>query len=394
MQKYVYSLGVLLAACGGGGGGSMGDDAPVDARGPAQLTGPVMIDPAAAPAQKLSQYQLFTWTAQTGFTFNDRVVPYDLNTPLFSDYALKQRAIYVPPGQAATYDADAALAFPVGSVIVKTFSFATDLRTPTDPKLVETRLLVRAADGWKPMPYIWDADQRDATYSPGGEVRPIDFTDLDGNLQHASYLVPQRNQCESCHTLQDQSGAISMVLIGVKARHINRDYDYGGAIGVVNTLDHLTELGMLTGAPASAAAPKAYDFRPIEAGGPGVVPAAELDTAARAYLDINCSHCHNPHGNNGITSQLFLDHGNPDLFHLGVCKRPGSAGVGYGGLTFDIVPGAPDSSILYFRDHTTQVGAIMPLLGRSVTHADGAALLHDWIGAMATVDCNQQQPSP
>lgn len=383
-----YSFAIGLAACGGGGGSS-DDTPPIDAPGPAMLTGPVAIDPAAAPAMHLSQYQLFTWTAETGFTFNDRVVPYDLNTPLFSDYALKQRAIYIPPGQAATYDAENAFDFPVGSVIVKTFSFASDLGHPADAAPVETRLLVRAADGWKPMPYIWDADKRDATYAPGGEVRQIAFTDATGGARTANYLIPERNQCESCHTRQDDAGVTSMVLIGVKARHINRDYDYGGAVGTVNTLDHLTALGMLTGAPASADAPRAYDFRPIEAaGGPSAVAAADLDTAARSYLDINCGHCHNAHGTNGITSQLFLDHTNTDAFHLGTCKRPGSAGVGYGGLTFDLVPGAPDSSILYFRDDTTQVGAIMPLLGRSLTHSAGAALLHAWIAAMPPNDCS------
>jgi hypothetical protein len=89
-----------------------------------------------------------------------------------------------------------------------------------------------------------------------------------------------------------------------------------------------------------------------------------------------------------MTSQLFLEHDASDAFHLGVCKRPGSAGTGNGGLVFDIVPGDPDNSILYFRTDTTKVGAMMPLLGRSLTHGRGAELVRAWIAAMPADDCS------
>jgi len=370
---------VVAAGCGGGGGDDPG----------AALSGPVMVDLDAAPPTLLSDYHLFAWDPAAGFTFNDRVVPYDLNTALFSDYALKQRAIYIPAGATAAFDPDRALDLPIGSVVVKTFYFPADQRAPTDNlQLIETRLLVRHADGWHPLPYIWDADQRDAMLSPAGEVRPISFIGVDGTPQVSNYLIPQRNDCQSCHATQAGNGApIEVVLIGVKARHLNRSYDYGGSVGPRNQLDHLTELGMLTGAPAAAAVPAAYDFRPIEANGVGALAGPELDTAARSYLDINCAHCHNPVGVQGMTSQLFLDHANTDMFHLGMCKRPGSAGVGNGGLTFDIVPGSPEASILYFRTDTTKLGAMMPLLGRSLTHARGAELLHAWIAAMPMTEC-------
>jgi uncharacterized repeat protein (TIGR03806 family) len=352
------------------------------------LNGPVVVDLGAPPPTQLSAYRFFAWDADTGFAFNQRVVPYDVNTALFSDYALKQRAIYVPDGAAATYDPEQALGFPVGSVIIKTFYFPADLRAPDDEqRLIETRLMVRHDDGWHPLPYIWNADQRDAVLSPAGEVRAISFIGEDGAPRSANYLIPERNQCETCHARQEAPGApLELALIGVKARHLNRGYDYGAA-GVRNQLDHLGELGMLSGAPAAATLPAAYDFRPIEATGAAALAPAELDAAARSYLDINCAHCHNPAGVNGMTSQLFLDHDNGDLFHLGVCKRPGSAGTGNGGLTFDIVPGNPDQSILYFRTDTTKVGAMMPLLGRSLTHGRGTELLRAWIAAMPADDC-------
>ncbi|MBC7974696.1 MAG: hypothetical protein H7138_06885 [Myxococcales bacterium] len=381
----------LLSSCGGG------SDAPPDSppTPDANLGGPVVVDLAAPPPPMLSAYRLFTWDPTTGFAFNERVVPYDLNTPLFSDYSLKQRAIYLPPGTAADFDPEQAFELPVGSVVVKNFYFPADFRTPTaNLQLIETRLMVRHADGWHPLPYIWDAAQRDAVLTPAGEVRAIRFIDEAGATQTASYLIPERNQCQSCHARQELGSPMEIVLIGLKARHLNRDYDYGGRVGKKNQIDQLTALGMLRGAPASATVPAAYDFRPIEADGIDKLPAAEIAAAARSYLDINCAHCHNPQAVQGQTSQLFLNHDNTDAFRLGECKRPGSAGTGNGGLVFDVVPGDPENSILYFRTQTTQVGAMMPLLGRSIRHRRGVELLHAWISGMPPRSCVTAAATP
>jgi uncharacterized repeat protein (TIGR03806 family) len=389
MRGRLCSLALIasLGACGSD------DEAPAI---PDAGFGPVVVDVAQPPPERLSSYRFFTWSPTAGFAFNERVVPYDLNTALFSDYALKQRAIYVPPGASAVYRDDLAFEFPVGSVLIKNFYFAADMRAPdANRTLIETRLLVRHADGWHPLPYIWDADQQDAILSPAGEVRSIAFVDADGEAQSASYLIPQRNQCESCHARKETSTSpLELVAIGTKARHLNRAYDFGGTVGSRNQLQYLAELGILTGLPAMEAVPTAFDFRPIEVGGVAAVPAEDVDRAARSYLDIGCAHCHNPHGVQGVTSQLFLDQANADPFRLGVCKRPGSAGSGTGGFTFDIVPGSPETSILYFRTATEQVGAMMPLLGRSLTHKRGAELLHAWIAAMPPDDCESTPDSP
>src|SRR5437762_7597529 len=107
-MKRVLALVIgLTGACGGGGSDPPPPDAP-----PAM---PVTLDVNAPPADRLSAYHLFTWSADRGFVFSDRVVPYDVNTALFSDYSLKQRAIYIPDGVAATYDPEAPLGFPTGS---------------------------------------------------------------------------------------------------------------------------------------------------------------------------------------------------------------------------------------------------------------------------------------
>src|SRR5690349_12241629 len=108
------------------------------------LARPVRSALAAKPFERLSSYNLFSWEPAAGFRFNARVVPYDLTTPLFSDYALKQRALYVPEGEAARYEPEQAFELPVGAMLVKSFLFPEDLREPTrNLRLIETRLLVQ-----------------------------------------------------------------------------------------------------------------------------------------------------------------------------------------------------------------------------------------------------------
>lgn len=352
-----------------------------------ELGGPVTVDLAASrPPERLSEYRLLAWR-DGRFVYNDRVVAYELATPLFSDYSLKDRAIYVPEGATIAYVEDDVLDFPVGTVIVKSFSYAPDLRAPNEGRRpIETRVLVRHADGWRTWPYLWDEAGRDATFTPAGAVLAIDFVDPSGEPRSASYLVPQRNQCTTCHERQVAPGSMETFVtpIGPWARHLDRDFTIDGVTH--NPLERLAAEGLLTGLPAERGEPT-FDFRRIEAGELATLSAEELDRAARDYLDVNCAHCHNPSGVQGQTSQLFLNRENTDRFRLGVCKRPGSAGSGTGGLTYDLVPGSPEESILLFRMETEEVGAMMPLLGRSVRHDEGVELIRAWIAAMPAETC-------
>jgi hypothetical protein len=111
-----------------------------------------------------------------------------------------------------------------------------------------------------------------------------------------------------------------------------------------------------------------------------------LEERARTYLDVNCAHCHRPDGTAGATSQLFLQYFTADRFHLGECKRPGSAGNDVGG-TFDIVPGDHATSILWFRLHTTESGKMMPVIGRGLRHDQGVDLVAAWIDSLPPRDC-------
>ncbi len=377
----VLTLGALAAVFGFGAASCASED-------PDPFAGPKGVDLAAEMPERLSELNLLRWTGED-IDYADEVVPYELNTALFSDYAVKRRAIYIPEGKKATYRDNEVLDFPVGTVIVKTFLFPVDVREPDqnlDP--IETRVLVRYEDGWASFPYVWDERDEDATLQVSGKSLTRTFTDEDGAERTSSYLVPQKNQCASCHELKDQNDVTYMTPIGPKPRHLNRDHDYDG--GTNNQLAELDARGLLEGMPALSEVDTAVDFSTLDFGALDQLSKSELDEAARDYLDINCAHCHNPAGVNGISSQLFLNHDNTDRFHLGVCKKPGSAGTGNGGLTYDIVPGQPEQSILWFRMDTEQEGAMMPLLGRSLAHTRGNDLVYEWIAGLEDPPCSDQ----
>ncbi len=114
--------------------------------------------------------------------------------------------------------------------------------------------------------------------------------------------------------------------------------------------------------------------------------AAPLEARARSYLDINCGHCHSPSGA-ARTSGMWLDAGTRDPLRLGRCKLPIAAGQGTGNRAWDIVPGAPDDSILTYRMQSVDPGVMMPELGRGLVHEEGVELIRQWIAAMPAQDC-------
>lgn len=387
----VVLLALSLAACGSsdpeGPGPTPDAGTPVPDAGTADAGVPDAGEPdagepdAGAPLtipNALSGFGLFTGSpADGGLVPVEGNVPYTLSTALFSDYAVKSRTLYIPPGKTAHYDPVAALDLPVGTLITKTFAFPADLRKPDqDVRYIETRVLVRQPSGWEAWPYVWNTEQTEATLATGGRSRPVTFIDTEGEARSFTFYVPSKNQCQQCHHLVDDKGEQVMHPIGVKARYLHHANTYGGVEH--DQLEYLASLGKLDGLPAPGDLPKAPDaFDP---------QAADLSTRARTYLDINCAHCHNPKGTAGITSQLFLNFDNTSVFNLGECKRPGSAGAGVGG-EFDIVPGKHDESILWYRMHTEETGKMMPQIGRTVHHEEGAQLIADWIDSLPAKSC-------
>ena len=338
----------------------------------------------------LSDWGMVT-AARGRLMLGEGVVPYDLATPLFSDYAGKLRAIYLPKDASATYDAEKTFDFPVGTIISKTFYYpvpegadrmggrvlpavGNDTQSGADGldlarvRLIETRILARRASGWVALPYVWNDSQTAAVLMRTGTLVPLTLQQAGGGSEDVAYAVPNVNQCASCHTPDHASRQIAP--IGPKARHLNKSFPY--VTGTENQLAHWQRIGLLTGAPPPAAAPRNADYRDSS------MPLADR---ARAYLDINCGHCHNAAGL-ARTTGLYLNASVTEPARLGYCKPPVAAGPGTGDHIFDIVPGKPDDSILAFRVAATRPGIRMPEVGRSIAHQEGVALIRQWIASL------------
>ncbi|HEY0744360.1 MAG TPA: SO2930 family diheme c-type cytochrome [Chryseosolibacter sp.] len=290
------------------------------------------------------------------------VYQYELNTPLFSNYAEKLRFVKFPESTQAKYNDTAVFDLPVGTILIKNFYYLSDFRKPEKGRrILETRLLVHEDEGWQAYPYIWNDEQTEAVYDPAGETRNVTYVNQSGKKISTPYVIPNKNQCKGCHIRNSK-----MVPIGPTARQLNREVSFTAKsenqLAYWQTLNLLDKMD-LSNAPTLAK----WDNE-----------SAMLNDRARAYLDANCGHCHSK-GGPASTSGLFLDIHEQDLNRLGVNKAPVAAGRGTGELKFDIIPGDPDHSILVYRMKTNDPGIAMPEIGREQIHKEGVALIEEWI---------------
>jgi len=315
---------------------------------------------------------------------------YTLASPLFTDYALKFRTITVPPGAKVGYQADGVLDFPIGTVISKTFFYAKDPQktggwvksaAPAGERidlgkyqLVETRILQRVGDGnWLANAYVWNDAQTSAALRRIGQALPANLRDPASNqTQSFHYAVPNARQCQTCHAVNATVGQAGIQPIGPTARHLNASYRYADAVH--NQLDRLAQLTTVEGLPAKTSE-RPSNVAYADAKG------APLDQRARAYLDINCAHCHHALGDarqSGLFTTLQASGAN-----LGLCKQHVAAGSGGANMTYDIVPGKPAQSLLVHRMESTSGQAMMPRVGRSLVDAEGLALIREWISSLS-----------
>ncbi|MDO6824250.1 SO2930 family diheme c-type cytochrome [Marinobacter sp. 1_MG-2023] len=415
----ILATSFFLTACGGGGSG--GDDSEGGAPPPA---GTALNAGAGAPTgaegscgatttgvnwdalmteicPKLSDYNLFADATDPTTAPARGGVPYDLSTALFSDYTSKYRFIFVPEGKTISYNASEVLEFPVGTVITKTFALPENTAVRDGEELViETRLLIHRSDGWFALPYYWSSDS-DAVLAIAGK-RLTDLTTINNQGQQITfdYSVPKAGDCSSCHSIvPNLSGSGDdreqiFLPIGPKARYLNKDYAYADGT-VYNQLQFMAEGELLTGLPFDLQtvekAPVFNDQVPVASLAP-----SQLDDAARAYLDINCAHCHRadltlptdyagPAGSSGVQLEYNRDYADsPGKF--GVCKTPVAGGKD--GYPFDVIPGNAAESYLLFRMTTDDNRHKMPELARNTAHLEGTALIRSWIDQLPVASCS------
>ncbi len=315
--------------------------------------------------EKLSDYNFFKGKL-ADLAPNENVHPYKLNSALFSDYAHKARFVQLPEGKSADYHSTEVMEFPVGSILIKNFYYPNDFSNPdSERRILETRLLIHEEKGWKALPYVWNDEQTEAFLEVAGATKSVSWRDMNGNTQKINYSIPNMNQCRSCH-LKDGE----IMPIGPSARQLNGNFDYSEA-SEMNQLKYWQAHGLLSNLP-NENIPQLVNYENEN---------APLANRARAYLEINCGHCHRPEGP-AKNSALHLMASVENSAAWGVGKTPIAAGKGSGGLKYDIVPGEADQSILTYRMESTDPGIMMPELGRKMVHKEGLALVKDWINEM------------
>ena len=293
----------------------------------------------------------------------DNIFSYRISTELFTDYAFKSRFIVLPEEKKISYISSGEFDFPVGTIFIKTFYYPADFRFPENNwQIIETRLLVHTPEGWTGYPYVWNSEQTDAILEIAGDRQNISWIDKQGKTQNVNYLVPNFNMCKGCHVINK-----TFQPIGPKPRLLNCENIINNTNK--NQLEEMLELDMVEKMPP---------IKSIQATVEWDNDQYSLNDRARAYLDVNCAHCHNSKGP-ANTSGLFLEYHEKDGKKLGVFKPPVAAGRGSGDLDFNIVPGKPDESIFIYRMESTDPGILMPESGRKMVHKEGVALIRDWI---------------
>jgi len=316
------------------------------------------------PYPKLSDYRFFVDT-MVQLHPNDGVLPYDVITPLFSDYAKKKRFIWMPAGSGAQYISDNEVVnFPEGTVMIKSFYY--DNVQPTgERKVIETRLIYKKNGEWKFADYIWNDEQTEATYDAEGAYQMIEWIDTDGQSRTVNYRIPSEVECYTCHKFNDTSTPI-----GPKPQNLNKSIVYED--GLKNQLQKWVEVGYLNNNYPN-------DIETVVDWSDG---SQSLENRWRAYVDMNCSHCHREgsHCDYRPLRLAWSETSNPD--NLGVCIQPQEVIPQQPQLTHVIARSNVNRSMMYYRLNATLEQERMPLLGRTVVHEEAIELLEAYINSL------------
>ena len=309
--------------------------------------------------QNLSEYGFFKDLKNQVPAKN--VLPYQLKSQLFSDYTDKQRFIYVPNDSKFTFESDKVFQFPVGTTLIKTFSYQ-NTSSSLETQLLETRLLIHTNNGWEAVGYVWNDEQTDARLSLVGKTIQTQFSKASGELISVRYRAPNKNQCKECHQLNGV-----MTPIGPKARNMDLEVQY--ELGKMDQLEKWAQLGWIDRDLVFNKMVNYFDN------------SKNMEARARSYLDINCAHCH-IRGGSADTTGLYLTLEEENTKHLGFYKKPVATGKGSFNLRYSIVPGKSEESILLARMHSLDPGIMMPESGRALRDEEGLEIISTWIDSL------------
>lgn len=294
---------------------------------------------------------------------HDFLVPYDVNTPLWSDGAVKLRWMALPDDSKIHFQSNGEWKFPVGTVFVKNFSMPVDDTNPKVLRRLETRLLVRDADGTVyGGSYKWRPDLSDADLVEAGTNETIRIKTATGTRAQ-TWFYPGRQDCLTCHT--PASGGV----LGVKTRQLNRDFTYPDGVtdNQLRTWSHAGLFDVTLADKEIAVFDKMVAITNTR---------APLELRARSYLDANCAQCHRP----GAVESFFDARFDTPLKNQNLINGPVANQFGLAGAKI-IVPGDTNKSIL-FRRISIIGGEQMPPLAKNAVDKNAVAVMANWIQSL------------
>ncbi len=309
------------------------------------------------------------------------LIPYELNVPFWSDYAVKDRYIAIPEKQSVVFHEKDKWEFPVGTVFVKTFWIHQDRTNLSDPVRLETRLLVHSPEGWKGYTYVYNEDQTEARLLEGSLLRPIAIKTEEGIISQP-YYFPSRVDCMACHTKAEG------FVLGLTTRQMNHTLHYHGE--TPNQIEYLSGLGLFTEPvknPGGLENFPNWRFGNFNRSGDEnhtestlELPNVEASLLARAWLEVNCAPCHRPEGIAPGDRDMRWHTPLPKMNLVRQQPLHGQMTPPAGSV---LTPGEPALSELLIRAAHRGVRQ-MPPLGSKVIDPRGIEVLRRWIEGLET----------
>jgi uncharacterized repeat protein (TIGR03806 family) len=290
---------------------------------------------------------------------NAGIVSYDLNVPFWSDNALKSRWFSVPNlSQTIGFNRDGNWLFPTGTVWIKHFELELTNGVPTSRRRLETRLLVRTADGVYGATYRWgDSLSNAALVDEAGMDESFTIHD-GGQVRTQVWHYPSRSECLTCHT------PIAGLALGFKTAQLNRNHEYDGQSQ--NQIEALNQAGYFTASPA--------ELHTLPALASPTDEAYSVDYRARSYLAANCVQCHQPGGaaRGKFDARLTTSLSASGLINGSLVDNLGDD------RNRVLTPGSLEHSILFQRVAHLDPWH-MPTLATSVLNSEAIDMLSTWI---------------
>jgi uncharacterized repeat protein (TIGR03806 family) len=255
------------------------------------------------------------------------------------------------------------LDFPDGAVMIKNFYY--DHVQPDDERrIIETRRSVQTSGEWHFADYVWNDAQTEAVLDLNGSNTPVQWLDDLGVLRNVMYRIPSEVECKTCHKASNIA-----IPIGPKPQNIKKPFTYPE--GTMDQMAKWEAMGYLTsGYPATIETVAKWDD-----------PYADLNDRVRAYVDVNCSHCHSEGRHCDYRPMRFAWHETTVPENLGICVPPDDPIEP--SQDYIVSAGHPERSMLYYRINSTAEAVRMPLFGRTLIHEEAVTLFHDWINSLS-----------